>query len=112
MKAICDKHGALLILDEIMCGMGRTGTTHAWQQEGVIPDIQTIGKGLGAGYVPIAGFIAGHRVINALDSGTGLVDLPCPLPSESSKINVFIMLQTIYPRPDLPGSSYGLCCCA
>ena len=45
MKAVCDKYGALLILDEIMCGMGRTGTAHAWQQEGVIPDIQTIGKG-------------------------------------------------------------------
>ncbi|KAL8823576.1 MAG: hypothetical protein Q9191_005730 [Dirinaria sp. TL-2023a] len=71
MKAVCDKYGALLILDEVMCGMGRTGTTHAWQQEDVVPDIQTIGKGLGAGYVPIAGFLAGHRVIDALNSGTG-----------------------------------------
>lgn len=51
MKAICDKHGALLIMDEIMSGMGRTGTLHAWQQEGVVPDIQTIGKGLGGGCV-------------------------------------------------------------
>lgn len=50
MRAVCDKHGALLILDEIMSGMGRTGTIHAWEQEGVIPDIQTIGKGLGGGY--------------------------------------------------------------
>ena len=76
MKAVCDKYGALLILDEVMCGMGRTGTTHAWQQEDVVPDIQTIGKGLAAGYAPIAGFIAGHRVINTLNSGTGLVHLP------------------------------------
>ncbi|KAL8788687.1 MAG: hypothetical protein Q9195_007188 [Heterodermia aff. obscurata] len=71
MKSVCDRHGALLILDEVMCGMGRTGSAHAWQQEGVVPDIQTIGKGLGGGYVPVAGFLAGHRVINALHGGTG-----------------------------------------
>ena len=71
MKAVCEKYGALLILDEVMCGMGRTGTTHAWQQEDVIPDLQTIGKGLGGGYVPIAGLLVGHRVTNTLDGGTG-----------------------------------------
>ena len=71
MKAVCDKYGALLILDEVMCGMGRTGTLHAWEQEDVVPDIQTIGKGLGGGYVPVAGFLAGHRVIQALNGGTG-----------------------------------------
>ena len=74
MKAVCDRYGALLILDEVMCGMGRTGTTHAWEQEGVVPDIQTMGKGLGGGYVPIAGVLVGHRVLNALDDGTGWVN--------------------------------------
>ncbi|GME31660.1 Aminotransferase [Neofusicoccum parvum] len=71
IKAICDKHGALLIMDEIMSGMGRTGTLHAWQQEDVAPDIQTIGKGLGGGYAPVAGLLINHRVVNALDKGTG-----------------------------------------
>ena len=71
MKAVCDKYGALLILDEVMCGMGRTGTMHAWQQEDVVPDLQTIGKGLGGSYVPIAALLVGHRVANALDRGTG-----------------------------------------
>lgn len=71
MKAICDKHGALLIMDEIMSGMGRTGTLHAWQQEGVVPDIQTIGKGLGGGYAPVAGLLINHRVVEALEKGTG-----------------------------------------
>ena len=45
MKAVCERYGALLILDEVMSGMGRCGTLHAWEQEDVIPDLQTIGKG-------------------------------------------------------------------
>jgi adenosylmethionine-8-amino-7-oxononanoate aminotransferase len=71
MRAVCDRHGALLILDEVMCGMGRTGTLHAWEQEGVAPDIQTIAKGLGGGYQPIGGILAAGRVVEALASGSG-----------------------------------------
>lgn len=71
MKTVCDKYGALLILDEVMSGMGRTGTLHAWQQEDVVPDIQTIGKGLGAGYAPIAGLLINKRIVDCLDKGTG-----------------------------------------
>ncbi|KAK3353479.1 pyridoxal phosphate-dependent transferase [Lasiosphaeria hispida] len=70
MQAVCQKYGALLILDEVMCGMGRTGTLHAWEQEGIVPDIQTIGKALGGGYQPVAGVLANHRVIDALEQGT------------------------------------------
>ncbi|KAH0541963.1 hypothetical protein FGG08_003595 [Glutinoglossum americanum] len=71
MKAVCKKYGALLIMDEIMCGMGRCGTLHAWEYEGIAPDIQTIGKGLGGGYAPIAAILINHRVVDALDKGTG-----------------------------------------
>ncbi|KAH8844146.1 hypothetical protein MCOR27_011255 [Pyricularia oryzae] len=71
MRKVCDKYGALLILDEVMSGMGRSGTLHAWQQEGVVPDIQTIGKGLGGGYAPVAAFMINHRVADTLESGTG-----------------------------------------
>ena len=70
VREVCDKYGALLILDEVMCGMGRSGTLHAWEQEGVAPDIQTIGKALGGGYQPVAGVLTAHRVINALEKGT------------------------------------------
>ena len=73
IKEVCDKYGALLILDEVMCGMGRSGTSHAWQHPdiGVAPDLQTMGKGLGAGYVPISALIVGEKVYNALNDGSG-----------------------------------------
>lgn len=71
VRDICDKYGVLLILDEIMCGMGRTGTTHAWEQEDVVPDIQAVAKGLGGGYQPIGGILVSGRVIDILDGGTG-----------------------------------------
>jgi adenosylmethionine-8-amino-7-oxononanoate aminotransferase len=57
ISALCDKYGILLHLDEVMCGMGRTGTYFAFEQEGIQPDIVTIGKGLGGGYAPIAGML-------------------------------------------------------
>ncbi|KIV95196.1 hypothetical protein PV10_02876 [Exophiala mesophila] len=71
MKKVCDKYGALLILDEVMSGMGRCGSLHEWQSEGVVPDIQTMAKGLGAGYAPIAAVLANERVVDALYKGTG-----------------------------------------
>jgi adenosylmethionine-8-amino-7-oxononanoate aminotransferase len=71
VRAICDRYGALLILDEVMCGMGRTGTMHAWQQEGISPDIQVVAKGLGGGYQPIGGILIGDRIVRALADGSG-----------------------------------------
>ncbi len=71
VRDICDRYGALLILDEVMCGMGRTGTTHAWEQEGITPDIQVIAKGLGGGYQPIGGILIADHIVRALGNGSG-----------------------------------------
>jgi adenosylmethionine-8-amino-7-oxononanoate aminotransferase len=71
MKAVCEEHGALLILDEVICGMGRTGVPHAWQQDHVVPDIQAIAKGLGGGYVPISGVLIHEKVVSVLAKGSG-----------------------------------------
>jgi adenosylmethionine-8-amino-7-oxononanoate aminotransferase len=75
MRRVCDKYGVLLLSDEIMCGMGRTGKTHAWQWDGqgdeARPDIQAVGKGLTGGYAPAAAVLASFKVVNALSQGSG-----------------------------------------
>ena len=71
VREVCNRHGVLLVLDEVMCGMGRCGTLHACEAEGVAPDILCIGKGLGAGYQPIAALLASERVVDAVVAGSG-----------------------------------------
>ncbi|KAK7420358.1 hypothetical protein QQX98_002781 [Neonectria punicea] len=72
VREICDKHDVLLILDEIMCGMGKTGTMHAWEQESISgPDIQTIGKALGGGFIPLSGVLLRRKIFDALADGSG-----------------------------------------
>lgn len=71
VREVCDRHGVLLILDEVMCGMGRTGTLHACEQEGVVPDLITVAKGLGGGYQPIGAVLAQRHIVNAMSQGSG-----------------------------------------
>ena len=71
VREICDRHGVLLILDEVMCGMGRTGTLHACEQDGVRPDIEVVAKGLGAGYQPIGALLVSTAIVEALRQGSG-----------------------------------------
>ncbi|KAH7121608.1 pyridoxal phosphate-dependent transferase [Dactylonectria macrodidyma] len=70
VRSLCDKYGILLFLDEIMCGVGRTGTFFAFEQEGIVPDIVTVAKGLGGGYAAIAGVLMHEKVVNVLRQGT------------------------------------------
>ncbi|MBX2856450.1 MAG: aspartate aminotransferase family protein [Rhodobacteraceae bacterium] len=71
IREICDKYGVLLILDEVMCGMGRTGTLFASDQEGIAPDIVCIAKGLGAGYQPIGAMLCTGVIYEAIEAGSG-----------------------------------------
>ena len=65
IREICDRYGVLLILDEVMSGMGRTGTLHACEQEGIAPDLMTVAKGLGAGYQPIGAVLVAEKIYEA-----------------------------------------------
>ena len=71
IREICNAHGILLILDEVMCGSGRTGTFLSCEQDAVVPDIVTLGKGLGGGYQPIGAVIATSAVYEAIAGGSG-----------------------------------------
>ncbi|NKL21080.1 aspartate aminotransferase family protein [Rhizobium leguminosarum] len=73
VREICDKHGVLFIADEVMCGMGRTGSLFALGQEGIAADITTLAKGLGAGFQPIAAVMAAEKVVAAIRKGSGLL---------------------------------------
>jgi adenosylmethionine-8-amino-7-oxononanoate aminotransferase len=71
VREVCDRHGVLLILDEVMCGMGRTGTLHACEQEDVVPDLLVVAKGLGGGYQPIGAVLAQKKIVEAMSQGSG-----------------------------------------
>ena len=71
IREICDQHGVLLILDEVMCGMGRTGSLFASEHEAITPDIITIAKGLGAGYQPIGAMLCSAEIYRAIEDGSG-----------------------------------------
>jgi len=71
VREVCDRHGVLLILDEVMCGMGRCGTLYAFEQEDVVPDLVAVAKGLGAGYQPIGATLVATHIYDTIVSGSG-----------------------------------------
>ena len=72
IREICDRYGVLLILDEVMCGMGRTGTLHACEQEGISPDLMTVAKGLGGGYQPIGAVLLSQKIYDVFSGASGV----------------------------------------
>ena len=72
IREICNEYGVLMILDEVMSGMGRTGTLFADEQEDIVPDIVCIAKGLGAGYQPIGATLTSEKVYRVFRKGSGL----------------------------------------
>jgi len=71
IREICDIYGVLLILDEVMCGLGRTGSFFAFEQEDIVPDMITIAKGLGGGYQPIGALLTSNKIYDTICGGSG-----------------------------------------
>ena len=71
IRDICDRYGVLLIFDEVMCGMGRTGYMYACEADQVAPDILCIAKGLGAGYQPIGAMLCSNEIYQTIAQGSG-----------------------------------------
>ena len=71
VREVCDRYGVLLVLDEVMCGMGRCGTLWAFEQEGIVPDLVAVAKGLGAGYQPIGALMVSKNISQAILGGSG-----------------------------------------
>jgi adenosylmethionine-8-amino-7-oxononanoate aminotransferase len=101
VREICDRHGILLILDEVMCGMGRTGTLHACEQEGVSPDILAIAKGLGGGYAPIGATLMHDRIFKAIADGSGAFQHSHTYTGHPLACAAALALQRVIRRDDL-----------
>lgn len=103
VRALCDRHGILLILDEIMCGTGRTGTFFAFEQEGIEPDIVTAAKGLGGGYATIAAVYIHGRVLAGLRQGTGAFNNGHTYQAHPASCAAALAVQRIVRRDGLVG---------
>ena len=73
IREICDQYGVLLILDEVMCGMGRTGRRYACEEEGIAPDFIALAKGLSSGYLPLGALLVADKVHKAIEAGSNVV---------------------------------------
>ena len=101
VRELCDKYGIIMILDEIMCGVGRTGTFFAFEQEGVAPDIMTIAKGLGGGYAAIAGVLINRRVVDVLRQGSAAFNHGHTYQAHPISCAAALAVQKIIRRDDL-----------
>lgn len=101
VRELCDRHGILLILDEVMCGMGRSGRLFAFEDEGVVPDIVTIAKGLGGGYQPIGAAVAGRHIVEAFAQGSGLFQHGHTYLGHATACAAALAVQRVIERDDL-----------
>ena len=101
VREVCDRHGVLLILDEVMSGMGRTGHLFACAEDDVVPDIITIAKGLGAGYQPIGAMLASSRIYDTIVSGSGFFQHGHTYMGHASACAAALEVQRVIVRQDL-----------
>jgi adenosylmethionine-8-amino-7-oxononanoate aminotransferase len=101
IREVCDRHGVLLILDEVMSGMGRTGHLYACAEDGVAPDILAIAKGLGAGYQPIGAMLASRRVYDTIVNGSGFFQHGHTYMGHATACAAALAVQRVIRRDDL-----------
>ncbi|VFR96218.1 Adenosylmethionine-8-amino-7-oxononanoate aminotransferase [plant metagenome] len=101
MREVCDRHGVLLIADEVMCGMGRSGTRYAIEQEGITPDLIAIAKGLGGGYQPIGAVMAQGHIVDAMARGSGFFQHGHTYLGHATACAAALAVQEIIARDDL-----------
>ncbi|KAF2105808.1 pyridoxal phosphate-dependent transferase [Lophiotrema nucula] len=103
VRALCDEYGVLLVLDEVFCGMGRTGTRHAWQQEDKFrgPDLQIISKGLGAGFIPISAVLVHEKIVKGIADTSRAVIHSQTFQCHPLACRVALKVQTIVERDRL-----------
>lgn len=101
IREVCDRHGVLLILDEVMSGMGRTGRLFACEEDGIAPDIVTIAKGLGAGYQPIGAMLASSRIYDAIVQGSGFFQHGHTYMGHATACAAALAVQQVIERDDL-----------
>lgn len=101
VREVCDRYGVLLILDEVMAGMGRTGHLFACAEDGVVPDIITIAKGLGAGYQPIGAMLASSRIYDTILAGSGFFQHGHTYMGHATACAAALAVQHVIERDDL-----------
>jgi adenosylmethionine-8-amino-7-oxononanoate aminotransferase len=101
IREICDRYGVLLILDEVMCGMGRTGSLFACEQEGIAPDLLTCAKGLGAGYQAIGACLVSGKIYDAVSAGTGFFQHGFTYFGHPTSCAAALAVQRVIEREDL-----------
>ncbi len=101
IREICDQYEILLILDEVMCGMGRTGSLFACEQENLRPDIVAIAKGLGAGYQPIGAMLCSDEIFNTLSEGSGFFQHGHTYMGHSTACAAALAVQSVIEEDDL-----------
>jgi adenosylmethionine-8-amino-7-oxononanoate aminotransferase len=104
VREICDRHGILLILDEVMCGMGRTGSLYACEQDGIVPDMIAIAKGLGGGYMPIGALLLHDKLFKAVAEGSGAFSHSHTYTGHPLACAAALAVQKVIRRDDLLGN--------
>ncbi len=104
IREICDQYGIHLILDEVMCGTGRTGTMMAYEQEGIVPDIVCMAKGLAAGYQPVGALLCRGEITETIRNGSGFFQHGHTFMGHATAVSASLATLSVIEEQDLLGN--------